>query len=558
MDKFTKLEGVAAPLKMINVDTDMIIPKQYLKTIKRTGLGKGLFSEKRYKDDGSENPDFVLNKPAYRKAKILVADDNFGCGSSREHAPWALMDFGIRCVISTSFGDIFYNNCFKNGVLPIKVSPEDLEKLFDDAERGANATLSIDLEKQEIRGPDGGVVKFEIDAFRKHCMLNGLDDIGLTMEKDDKIDELRGRRRSRAASRPLARDTAPSSAEAAWRSCRKPWREGSCSRRCRLDVDHVVEARLDLLRQLAEARPFLAELGRMMRGRELLAVGPLDVVDHVAAVLAAVQADRHEAGLRGHEAGALRHQVEHLFLVVGRELDGGDLGDDAAVLGGFRAWCVLLVVQPDNAHAATWVQGEARINSAPCPSHAESLHQARHRRSGRLRRNGSSFRPACKFPRWRTWSIIGCRAAPKCRGPFGGNDSTPDFSRSPSSCHRARKSQEGIDEDRVACRRARGGARMRGARRRRCRARGRVSIASHHHDRAVPGRRSDGYARADPAEPMRASLGQPVIIENVTGAGGTIGVGRVARAAPDGYTLGIGNWTSHVGNGALYRPHTMC
>ena len=173
---------------MINVDTDMIIPKQYLKTIKRTGLGTGLFSEKRYKDDGSENPDFVLNKPAYRKAKILVAGDNFGCGSSREHAPWALMDFGIRCVISTSFGDIFYNNCFKNGVLPIKVSPEDLEKLFDDAERGANATLSIDLEKQEIRGPDGGVVKFDIDAHRKHCLLNGLDDIGLTMVKGDKIE----------------------------------------------------------------------------------------------------------------------------------------------------------------------------------------------------------------------------------------------------------------------------------------------------------------------------------------------------------------------------------
>src|SRR5437868_3627936 len=152
MEKFTALEGVAAPLKMINVDTDMIIPKQYLKTIKRTGLAKGLFAELRYRADGSENPDFVLNKPAYRKAKILVADDNFGCGSSREHAPWALMDFGIRCVISTSFGDIFYNNCFKNGVLPIKVSPEDLDKLFDDAERGANAKLSIDLEKQEIRG----------------------------------------------------------------------------------------------------------------------------------------------------------------------------------------------------------------------------------------------------------------------------------------------------------------------------------------------------------------------------------------------------------------------
>ncbi len=188
MDKFTKLEGVAAPLKIINVDTDMIIPKQYLKTIKRTGLGIGLFSELRYKDDGSENPDFVLNKPAYRKAKILVVDDNFGCGSSREHAPWALLDYGIRCVISTSFGDIFYNNSFKNGILPIRVTPEQLEKLFDDAERGANATLSIDLESQEIRGPDGGVIKFEIDAFRKHCLLNGLDDIGLTMQKKPSID----------------------------------------------------------------------------------------------------------------------------------------------------------------------------------------------------------------------------------------------------------------------------------------------------------------------------------------------------------------------------------
>jgi 3-isopropylmalate/(R)-2-methylmalate dehydratase small subunit len=187
MEKFTTLEGVAAPLRMINVDTDMVIPKQYLKTIKRTGLGKGLFSEMRYNDDGSENPGFVLNKPAYRNAKILVADDNFGCGSSREHAPWALMDFGIRCVISTSFGDIFYNNCFKNGILPIRVSPEDLEKLFEDAERGANATLTVDLENQEIRGPDGGVVKFEIDPFRKHCLLNGLDDIGLTHQKADKI-----------------------------------------------------------------------------------------------------------------------------------------------------------------------------------------------------------------------------------------------------------------------------------------------------------------------------------------------------------------------------------
>ena len=187
MEKFTTLTGVAAPLKLITVDTDMIIPRQYLKTIKRTGLGTGLFSEMRYKDDGSENPDFVLNKPAYRQAKVLVAGDNFGCGSSREHAPWALMDFGIRCVISTSFADIFYNNCFKNGILPIKVSPEDLEKLLDDADRGANATLTIDLAAQEIRGPDGGTIKFDIDAHRKHCLLNGLDDIGLTKEKDDKI-----------------------------------------------------------------------------------------------------------------------------------------------------------------------------------------------------------------------------------------------------------------------------------------------------------------------------------------------------------------------------------
>ena len=187
MQKFTELTGVAAPLPMINVDTDMIIPKDYLKTIARTGLGKGLFAELRYNDDGSENKDFVLNQPAYRKAQILVAGDNFGCGSSREHAPWALLDFGIRCVISTSFADIFFNNCFKNGILPIKVSKEDLGKLMDDAERGANATISIDLEKQEIRGPDGGMVKFEIDEFRRHCLLNGLDDIGITLEKRDRI-----------------------------------------------------------------------------------------------------------------------------------------------------------------------------------------------------------------------------------------------------------------------------------------------------------------------------------------------------------------------------------
>ena len=199
MEKFTVLEGVAAPMKMINIDTDMIIPKQYLKTIKRTGLGKGLFSEKRFRDDGSENPDFVLNKPAYRKAKILVAGDNFGCGSSREHAPWALLDFGITCVISTSFGDIFYNNCFKNGVLPIKVSPEDLEKLFDDADRGANATLTVDLEKQEIRGPDGGVVKFDIDPHRKHALLNGLDEVGVTMQKQDKIESFEAKGQGVAA-----------------------------------------------------------------------------------------------------------------------------------------------------------------------------------------------------------------------------------------------------------------------------------------------------------------------------------------------------------------------
>jgi 3-isopropylmalate/(R)-2-methylmalate dehydratase small subunit len=189
MEKFTKLTGVAAPLPITNIDTDMIIPKQYLKTIQRTGLGKGLFSEMRYKDDGSENPDFVLNKPAYKNAQILVAEDNFGCGSSREHAPWALLDFGVRAVISTSFADIFYNNCFKNGILPIKVSKEDLAKLMDDASRGANATLTIDLERQEILGPDGGKVKFDIDPHRKHCLLEGLDDIGLTMAKAPVIAE---------------------------------------------------------------------------------------------------------------------------------------------------------------------------------------------------------------------------------------------------------------------------------------------------------------------------------------------------------------------------------
>jgi len=187
MQPFTTLTGVAAPLPILNVDTDMIIPKDYLKTIKRTGLGKGLFAEMRYNEDGTENPDFVLNRPAYRTAKIIVAGDNFGCGSSREHAPWSLLDFGIRAVISTSFADIFYNNCFKNGILPVVVPKEDLDRLMDDAERGSNATLTIDLEKQEIHGPDGGVVRFDIDPFKKHCLLNGLDDIGLTLAKKDRI-----------------------------------------------------------------------------------------------------------------------------------------------------------------------------------------------------------------------------------------------------------------------------------------------------------------------------------------------------------------------------------
>ena len=188
MDKFTKLTGVAAPMNMINVDTDMIIPKQFLKTIKRSGLGQHLFDEMRFNRDGSEVAGFVLNKPAYREASIIIAGDNFGCGSSREHAPWALLDFGIKCVISTSFADIFYNNCFKNGILPIKVSKEQLDALMDDAERGANATLTVDLENQVIQGPDGGEIKFEIDEFKRHCLLNGLDDIGLTMQVSDKID----------------------------------------------------------------------------------------------------------------------------------------------------------------------------------------------------------------------------------------------------------------------------------------------------------------------------------------------------------------------------------
>jgi 3-isopropylmalate/(R)-2-methylmalate dehydratase small subunit len=187
MDRFTELTGVAAPLNMINIDTDMIIPKQFLKTIKRTGLGVNLFQEMRYDAGGVENPDFVLNRPAYRQAKILVTGANFGCGSSREHAPWALMDFGIRCVIAPSFADIFYNNAFKNGILLITLPQSEIDKLLDDASRGANATITVDLPGQEIRGPDGGVIAFEIDPFKKKCLLEGLDDIGLTLNKSDRI-----------------------------------------------------------------------------------------------------------------------------------------------------------------------------------------------------------------------------------------------------------------------------------------------------------------------------------------------------------------------------------
>ena len=194
MEKFTKLRGVAAPFNMINIDTDKILPKQFLKTIKRSGLGKHLFTELRYTDDGSENPDFVLNKPSYRDSNIIVAGDNFGCGSSREHAPWALLDYGIKCVISTSFADIFYNNCFKNGILPIVVTKRQLHQLMEDAENGANSVLDIDLESQEITRPDGEKVYFEIDEFRKHCLINGLDDIGLTMEKEKNIDNFEKRR----------------------------------------------------------------------------------------------------------------------------------------------------------------------------------------------------------------------------------------------------------------------------------------------------------------------------------------------------------------------------
>ena len=188
MEKFTKLTGTAAPMPLVNIDTDMIIPKQFLKTIKRSGLGVNLFDEMRYDRDGNEIADFVLNQPAYRETRILVAGDNFGCGSSREHAPWALLDFGIRCVISTSFADIFFNNCFKNGILPITLPQDAVEVLMDDAAKGANARMTVDLENQTVSTSDGQQFRFEIDPFRKHCLLNGLDDIGLTMEKSTAID----------------------------------------------------------------------------------------------------------------------------------------------------------------------------------------------------------------------------------------------------------------------------------------------------------------------------------------------------------------------------------
>jgi 3-isopropylmalate/(R)-2-methylmalate dehydratase small subunit len=199
MEKFTKITGVAAPMPLVNIDTDMIIPKQFLKTIKRSGLGVNLFDEMRYNDDGTEKPDFVLNKPAYRKAEIIVAGENFGCGSSREHAPWALLDFGIRCVISTSYADIFYNNCFKNGILPIVLPAEQVAVLMEDAEKGQNARISVDLEAQQVTAADGEVFKFEVDPFKKHCLLNGLDDIGLTMNKATSIDKFEAQA---AATRP--------------------------------------------------------------------------------------------------------------------------------------------------------------------------------------------------------------------------------------------------------------------------------------------------------------------------------------------------------------------
>ncbi|SFR46176.1 3-isopropylmalate/(R)-2-methylmalate dehydratase small subunit [Yoonia tamlensis] len=199
MEKFTTLSGIAAPLPLVNIDTDMIIPKQFLKTIKRSGLGANLFDEMRFDRAGNEIADFVLNKPQYRDAQILVAGDNFGCGSSREHAPWAIADFGITCVISTSFADIFYNNCFKNGILPIALPQEQVDVLMKDAEKGSNARIEVDLEAQTITSSDGDVFSFEVDAFKKHCLLNGLDDIGLSLEKVASIDSFEAKA---AAERP--------------------------------------------------------------------------------------------------------------------------------------------------------------------------------------------------------------------------------------------------------------------------------------------------------------------------------------------------------------------
>ncbi|MCH8155166.1 MAG: 3-isopropylmalate dehydratase small subunit [Proteobacteria bacterium] len=195
MEKFTTLSATAAPLPMINVDTDKIIPKQFLRTIKRTGLSEGLFYDMRFDEQGQPKPGFVLDEPAYRHAQILITGENFGCGSSREHAPWALLDAGIRCVIAPSFGDIFYNNCFKNGILPVELPKAEVDLLMDDAQRGANAVVTVDLESQEITGPDGGTLHFEVDPFRKHCLLNGLDDIGLSLEKVAKIDDYEAKQR---------------------------------------------------------------------------------------------------------------------------------------------------------------------------------------------------------------------------------------------------------------------------------------------------------------------------------------------------------------------------
>jgi len=189
MEKFTNVSGVAAPMPLVNIDTDMIIPKQFLKTIKRSGLGVNLFDEMRYNQDGSEISEFVLNQAAYRNAEIIIAGENFGCGSSREHAPWALKDFGISVVISESFADIYYSNCFKNGILPIKLSKEAIEVLMDDASKGENARISVDLEEQTVSATDGTIFKFEVDAFKKHCLLNGLDDIGLTYQKIEAVDQ---------------------------------------------------------------------------------------------------------------------------------------------------------------------------------------------------------------------------------------------------------------------------------------------------------------------------------------------------------------------------------